>query len=173
MDPMNTPVVVRLFPMRSLGASGVWELFVPGIGHGKLYKYEIVGRDGKLRLKTDPLAFSMQVRPETIFFGGGTPSALSTSQLEYLLTGLRERLDLSTLSEWTLEMNPATVSLEKAQLLREMGVNRISMGVQSWDEELLKVLGRVHNRAQAERFQKAIDAIKAGRPTHEVMRNLE
>lgn len=91
------------------------------------------------------------VQPETIFFGGGTPSALSTAQLEYLLTGLRERLDLSALREWTLEMNPATVSLEKARLLRDLGVNRISMGVQSWDEGLLKVLGRVHTSAQAER----------------------
>jgi oxygen-independent coproporphyrinogen-3 oxidase len=91
------------------------------------------------------------VRPETIFFGGGTPSALSTRQLEYLLGGLRERLDLSGLREWTLEMNPATVSLEKAQVLRDLGVNRISMGVQSWDERLLKVLGRVHDAKQAER----------------------
>jgi 1,4-alpha-glucan branching enzyme len=55
----------RLMPMRSMGASGVWELFVPGIGAGELYKFEIVGADGKLRLKADPLAFSMQVRPET------------------------------------------------------------------------------------------------------------
>jgi len=55
----------RLFPMRSLGRSGVWELFVPGIGHGELYKFEVVGRDGSLRLKADPFAFSMQVRPET------------------------------------------------------------------------------------------------------------
>jgi 1,4-alpha-glucan branching enzyme len=55
----------RLMPMRSMGASGVWELFVPGIGVGELYKYEILGRDGTLRLKADPLAFSMQVRPET------------------------------------------------------------------------------------------------------------
>jgi 1,4-alpha-glucan branching enzyme len=55
----------RLLPMRSLGASGVWELFVPEIGPGELYKYEIVGRDGTLRLKADPLAFAMQVRPET------------------------------------------------------------------------------------------------------------
>ncbi len=94
---------------------------------------------------------SMEVRPQTIFFGGGTPSALSTPQLDYLLSGLRQRLDLSALREWTLEMNPATVSLEKAQLLRQLGVNRISMGVQSWDEGLLKVLGRVHNGAQAER----------------------
>lgn len=91
------------------------------------------------------------VRPETIFFGGGTPSALSTTQLDYLLGGLRARLDLSALREWTLEMNPATVSLEKARALRALGVNRISMGVQSWDKELLKVLGRVHNAAQAER----------------------
>jgi oxygen-independent coproporphyrinogen III oxidase len=90
-------------------------------------------------------------RIETIFFGGGTPSALSVKQLEFLLAGLRQRLDLSGLREWTLEMNPATVSLEKAQMLREFGVNRISMGVQSWDPELLNRLGRVHSAEQAER----------------------
>jgi len=55
----------RLLPLRSMGSSGVWELFVPGIGPGELYKYEILGRDGTLRLKADPLAFAMQVRPET------------------------------------------------------------------------------------------------------------
>ena len=55
----------RLMPMRSMGASGVWELFVPGIGIGELYKFEILGQDGTLRLKADPLAFAMQVRPET------------------------------------------------------------------------------------------------------------
>ena len=55
----------RLMPMRSLGGTGVWELFVPGIGVGELYKYEILGHDGTLRLKADPLAFAMQVRPET------------------------------------------------------------------------------------------------------------
>ena len=55
----------RLMPMRSMGASGVWEIFVPGIGVGELYKFEVLGHDGKLRLKADPLAFAMQVRPET------------------------------------------------------------------------------------------------------------
>jgi 1,4-alpha-glucan branching enzyme len=55
----------RLFPMRSLGSSGVWELFVPGIGVGELYKYEVLGADGTLRVKADPFAFSQQVRPET------------------------------------------------------------------------------------------------------------
>ena len=55
----------RLFPMRSLGASGVWEIFVPDIGRGELYKFEVLGRDGEVHLKADPLAFAMQVRPET------------------------------------------------------------------------------------------------------------
>jgi oxygen-independent coproporphyrinogen-3 oxidase len=90
-------------------------------------------------------------RLETIFFGGGTPSALSFKQLEFLFTGLRQRLDLSDLREWTLEMNPATVSLEKAKMIRDFGVNRISMGVQSWDSRLLEILGRVHSANQAER----------------------
>lgn len=92
-----------------------------------------------------------RLRPRTIFFGGGTPSALSTPQLECLLTGLRARLDLSQLREWTLEMNPATVSLEKARALRDLGVNRISMGVQSWEPGLLLTLGRVHSAEQARR----------------------
>jgi oxygen-independent coproporphyrinogen-3 oxidase len=92
--------------------------------------------------------FTMQ--PETIFLGGGTPTALTTKQLKFLLRGLRDRLDLSQLNEWTVEANPGSVSPRKAALLREMGVNRISLGVQSWDDKLLKLLGREHNAAQAE-----------------------
>src|SRR5437764_9751974 len=87
---------------------------------------------------------------ETIFFGGGTPTALTTAQLEFLLSGMRDRLDLSRLIEWTVEANPGSVSPRKAALLREIGVSRISLGVQSWDDELLKLLGREHNAAQAE-----------------------
>jgi len=91
------------------------------------------------------------LRPETIYFGGGTPSALTGEQLEYLLGGLRARLDLSALREWTFEVNPATVRAEKARLLKDTGVTRISLGVQSWDDALLKTLGRVHDAAQAEK----------------------
>ncbi|MGA8656518.1 MAG: radical SAM family heme chaperone HemW [Chthoniobacterales bacterium] len=90
-----------------------------------------------------------EIRCESIFFGGGTPSALTVKQLEFLLAGLRDRLDLSKLQEWTLEMNPATVSLEKARMLRHAGVNRISMGVQSFDPADLARLGRVHTGQQA------------------------
>jgi oxygen-independent coproporphyrinogen-3 oxidase len=87
---------------------------------------------------------------ETIFFGGGTPTALTTPQLEFLLGGMRERLDLSHLMEWSVEANPGSVSPPKAALLRQMGVSRLSLGVQSWDDALLKLLGREHNAAQAE-----------------------
>jgi oxygen-independent coproporphyrinogen-3 oxidase len=89
------------------------------------------------------------IRPSTIYFGGGTPTALNIPQLELLLRGFRERLELSQLVEWTIEANPGSVSARKAALLKKFGVNRISLGVQSWDEELLKLLGREHNAQQA------------------------
>src|SRR5436190_11044489 len=89
------------------------------------------------------------VVPSTIYFGGGTPTALNIAQLEMLLRGFHERLDLSRLIEWTIEANPGSVSARKAAVLKEFGVNRISLGVQSWDDELLKLLGREHNARQA------------------------
>jgi oxygen-independent coproporphyrinogen-3 oxidase len=90
------------------------------------------------------------VVPKTIYLGGGTPTALSTSQLEFLLGGFHERFDLSAVAEWTVEANPGSVSARKAALLCKLGVNRISLGVQSWDNTLLKILGREHNAEQAE-----------------------
>ena len=107
--------------------------------------------------KADPLVdavvreaglFGRNCAPRTVFIGGGTPTALSVSQLERLLAGLREHLDFSGVEEFTMEMNPATVTARKAELLRGHGVNRVSMGVQSWDPDLLKVLGRVHDAEQ-------------------------
>lgn len=89
------------------------------------------------------------VSPETIFFGGGTPSALTSSQLQFLISGIAQALDLSRLQEWTMEANPGSVSARKAALLVDSGVSRISLGVQSWDDDLLVVLGREHNAAQA------------------------
>jgi oxygen-independent coproporphyrinogen-3 oxidase len=85
--------------------------------------------------------------PRTIFFGGGTPSILNIRQWTELLNAL-DGLGLTGATEWTVECNPATVSEDKAKLLRERGVNRISMGVQSLDEKLLERLGRIHSREQ-------------------------
>jgi coproporphyrinogen III oxidase-like Fe-S oxidoreductase len=87
-----------------------------------------------------------QLRPRTIFFGGGTPSLLHLRQWEAILEAMA-RLHLLGAAEWTVECNPATVSADKAKLLRDYGVNRISMGVQSLNESLLERLGRVHTRA--------------------------
>ena len=107
--------------------------------------------------KADPLVdaiireaelFGGLCAPETVFIGGGTPTALSVSQLDRLFVGLKSHLDLSRVAEFTIEMNPATVTARKADLLRGHGVNRVSMGVQSWDPELLKTLGRVHDAEQ-------------------------
>jgi len=117
--------------------------------------------------KADPLVdavireaeiFGGQCGPETIFIGGGTPTALSVSQLERLFNGLKHYLDFSEVAEFTIEMNPATVTARKADLLREFGVNRVSMGVQSWDPDLLKVLGRVHD---AEQVRKSFAVLRA------------
>jgi oxygen-independent coproporphyrinogen III oxidase len=88
--------------------------------------------------------------PSTIYFGGGTPTALTIGQLEFLLRGFHDLLDLSRLIEWTMEANPGSVSARKADALRKLGVSRISLGVQSWDNRLLKLLGREHNAQQAE-----------------------
>src|SRR5438046_9141927 len=100
--------------------------------------------------ESETVSGQFPLKIETIFFGGGTPTALTTAQLEFLLGGIRDRLDLARLVEWTVEANRGSVSPRKAALLREMGVSRISLGVQSWDDELLKLLGREHNAAQAE-----------------------
>ena len=88
------------------------------------------------------------LRPRTIYFGGGTPSLLNLRQWGRILRAM-ERLSLGGAGEWTVECNPATVSLDKARLLRSGGVNRISMGVQSLNEDLLDRLGRVHSRQMA------------------------
>jgi oxygen-independent coproporphyrinogen-3 oxidase len=85
------------------------------------------------------------IQPRTVFFGGGTPSLLNLRQWEEILRAMK-RLNLLGAREWTVECNPATVSLDKAKLLRSYGVNRISMGVQSLDEALLDRLGRIHSR---------------------------
>jgi oxygen-independent coproporphyrinogen-3 oxidase len=97
------------------------------------------------------------LRPRTIFFGGGTPSLLNLRQWEQVLQTM-ERLNLNRAEEWTVECNPATVSLDKAKLLRDYGVNRISMGVQSLNEALLDRLGRIHSR---EMVFKSFDILRA------------
>ncbi len=85
----------------------------------------------------------------SVFFGGGTPSLMSAAGLERLMSDLRARLPLEPSCEVTLEANPGTFEAAKFSAFRAAGVNRLSIGVQSFDGEQLRRLGRVHDRAQA------------------------
>ena len=92
----------------------------------------------------------VQGRPvESIFFGGGTPSLLSAHAYETLFTGLSEKLSFSSDIEITLEANPGTFEADKFKAYRQLGINRLSMGIQSFQADHLKKLGRIHDRAQA------------------------
>jgi oxygen-independent coproporphyrinogen III oxidase len=84
------------------------------------------------------------VKPRTIFFGGGTPTLLPLAEMNRLLLGLRKRFDFSDSIEWTVEANPATVSADYCRMLADAGVNRISMGAQSFDRSELAILERHH-----------------------------
>jgi oxygen-independent coproporphyrinogen-3 oxidase len=86
-------------------------------------------------------------RVDTIFWGGGTPGLLAAKDLERLGRSLLAQLS-SPPEEWTIEMAPSTVKADKLAVLRDLGVTRISMGVQSFDPKLLKSLGRLHNPKQ-------------------------
>jgi oxygen-independent coproporphyrinogen-3 oxidase len=88
---------------------------------------------------------------DTLFFGGGTPSLLAPSELERVMRSLRSAFAIRGDAEITLETNPGTVSLEKLRQYRSLGVNRLSIGIQSFDENELRFLGRIHDAAEASR----------------------
>lgn len=98
-------------------------------------------RCSKRRLNTE--------RISTLYIGGGTPSMLSPTHLDKLINGLRNTYDLTQLEEFTLEANPATHTKRKAQQFVDLGVTRISLGIQSFDDATLKTLGRTHSRQEA------------------------
>lgn len=81
---------------------------------------------------------------DTVFVGGGTPTTLNEKQLARLCTAIHRLLPLRENAEFSFEANPGDLSLEKIQVLKDHGVNRISMGVQSFNNELLKKIGRIH-----------------------------
>ncbi|MEK3995615.1 radical SAM family heme chaperone HemW [Psychrobacillus sp. FSL K6-2365] len=82
---------------------------------------------------------------DTIFIGGGTPTSLTVEQLDRLLSLIHKHIPMEHVTEFTSEANPDELTLEKMQLMRKYGVNRLSMGVQTFDQDLLKVLGRTHS----------------------------
>lgn len=95
---------------------------------------------------------------ETVFWGGGTPGLLSPGQLERLGTAVR-RLPLAAAAEWTVELAPASVTPARLRVLRDLGVNRVSIGVQSLRPDLLDGLGRQHTREQALQAYERVRAV--------------
>ncbi len=87
----------------------------------------------------------------TVFFGGGTPSVFSAAGIEQIIAAVRARLPLSVEAEITLEANPGTFETEKFRAFRVAGVNRLSVGIQSFNPAHLKSLGRIHNDDEARR----------------------
>ena len=87
----------------------------------------------------------------SIFIGGGTPSLLSAQGMDRLLSAIRARINLEPDAEITMEANPGSVETEKFAGFAKAGINRVSLGIQSFQDEQLKALGRIHNGAEAKR----------------------
>ncbi len=115
---------------------------------------EAIAKEAALRKNeiTEPI--------ETVYFGGGTPSFLSPAQLEQIVKTLHQHYNLSLVKELTLEANPDDITLEKLQQWQSFGVNRLSIGVQSFNDADLKWMNRAHNTEQA--FESISQALQLG-----------
>lgn len=86
---------------------------------------------------------------ETIYFGGGTPSLLKQSHLDKIMTGIDKHFSLSALAEFTFEANPDDITIEKTKLWKTVGINRLSIGIQSFQQEALSWMNRAHTTSQS------------------------
>ena len=102
---------------------------------------DLLVREMQLRAKAHPIS-----PLETLYIGGGTPSTLTPKQLATLFEGIHRYLPLEKNCEFTMELNPDDGQMERLEVMKEYGVNRISMGVQSFNDELLKKIGRKHSK---------------------------
>lgn len=110
------------------------------------------GKEGMMQAYVDALTAEIKSRRKeypkkkvvSVFFGGGTPTALEIPMLEQLMQAVWENWDIAEDAEITTEANPGTLDREMVNALKKMGFNRLSMGVQAWQNRLLKELGRIH-----------------------------
>lgn len=102
-----------------------------------------------------PLVWGRTV--QSVFFGGGTPSLFSAPQVERMVSGFRGLLNIAPGAEVTLEANPGTTERDSFSAYRDAGINRVSLGVQSFDDGMLQAIGRIHGRREVER---ALDSIR-------------
>ena len=123
------------------------------------------GKEGQMQKYVDALTKEIRNRGQeypdaevvSVFFGGGTPTTLEISMLEQLMQAVFENWNIAADAEITTEANPGTLGKEMADALKKMGFNRLSMGVQAWQNRLLKELGRIHT---IESFQENFKAVR-------------
>ena len=120
---------------------------------------ESVYVDALLADLDDEVALAVPETLDSIFFGGGTPSLFSGKALNRLMVGIRDRCAVAPDAEITLEANPGSAEAERFAAYREAGVNRLSLGVQSFDDECLSALGRVHSAEEAHAALRATRAL--------------
>ncbi len=94
---------------------------------------------------------------QTIYIGGGTPTSLSVKQLDDLLSGITQLLPVETTKEFTIEANPGDLTQEKLDVIKNYGINRLSMGVQTFDNRLLRKIGRKHTAEDVYQTVKLIE----------------
>ncbi len=114
------------------------------------------GRDAEIdryidALTTEARGWRARTSVQTLFVGGGTPTHASAAALDRYLSGVIEALGASAIEELTIEANPGSLDREKIRVLKRAGVNRVSVGVQSFDDRHLRTLGRIHDGAEAVR----------------------
>ena len=100
---------------------------------------ELLLREMDLQLAQTPID-----QAPTLYVGGGTPTALTAQQLDRLLGGIVQRFPMKTVEEFTVEANPGDLTVDKLKVMQNYGVDRLSMGVQTFDDRLLKKIGRKH-----------------------------
>ena len=143
---MHIPYCVRKCPYCGFYSEGIGELSSQEAS-GVISDYvsrliEEIGEGGDSLVNT---------AVDSIFIGGGTPSLLSVGDMKRLLDELGKAFCLERDCEITMEANPGTLRAESLKGYRELGVNRLSIGVQSFDDEVLKTLGRIHNSQEGEK----------------------
>ena len=113
-----------------------------------------------MELGAERIAEKGKLTPHTIYIGGGTPSHLNLSQMEILFKSIHANMQVRDVAEFTMEANPCTIDEEKLHLMKSNGINRISIGVQSFDDGCLQRIGRIHKSSMA--IEKVRLAQKAG-----------